>query len=205
MVIARLRRNRILFQAPEPSQHKTRHRWYEQRFCLQNEATWPPVEEEAVVTHTSAKGRTVTQRLRHWANLRMRGTRHHPMHRFPFDLVQVQGLDDDLQSQRHPLWLLVWGQQRQQVSLAEVPQAYRQRFHLEHVLGFAQPHLLMDASQSCLTRHEINGVHLSSLAYIQLWLARGLATLMLLPWQRYERTNSNDKRTLAWSSEALVD
>ena len=185
VVIARLRRHRIWFQAPDPSQNKTRPRWYGQRLCLQDEATWPPADEEAVVRYTTAQGRAVTQRLRRWANLRLRGTRRHPMHRLPFDLVQVQGLDEDLQPQGQPLWLLVWGQQRQQVPLAEVPQAYRQRFHREHFLGFAKPHLLLDASQSYVTGHEINWVRLSSLAYIQLWLARDLVTLMPLPWQRY--------------------
>ena len=41
-------------------------------------------------------------------------------------------------------------------------------------LGFAKPHLLLSASQSGLTAHEINWVRLSCLAYVQLWLARDL-------------------------------
>ncbi|MBE7381386.1 MAG: transposase [Leptolyngbya sp. SIO1E4] len=185
VIVARLRGNRVVFQHPDSRQDKTRPRWYGERFCLQEEATWPAAQEEATVSLTDSQGRAIALQLRRWSNLLMRGTRLYPMHRFPFDLVQVQSLNDDQHPKGRPLWLLVWGQHRQQLPLVEVRQAYSQRFNLEHFLGFAKPHLLLSALQSCLTAHEINWVRLSCLAYVQLWLARDLVSILPLPWQRY--------------------
>lgn len=185
VVVARLRSNRVLFQQPDSSQTKTRPRWYGERFDLHDETTWPTTSEDAIVPLTPASGRRLSLRLRRWRNCLMRGTRQYPMHRFPFDLVQVQSLDAEQHPAGSPVWLLVWGQQRQQLSLEAVRQAYSERFYLEHFLGFAKPYLLLDAFQSCKTAHEINWVRLTGLAYVQLWLARDLVNVMPLPWQRY--------------------
>jgi hypothetical protein len=185
VVIARVRRNRVFYQLPQPGNHPTRPRWYGERFDLRDEHTWSAPEAETTLHLTTGKGHPLTLHLRRWTSLLMRGTRQFRMHQSPFDLLQVQALDETGQPQGQSLWLLVWGAQRHQLCLSDIRHAYSQRFNLEHYLGFAKPHLLLTASQTCHTAHEINWFRLACLAYVQLWLARHLVNVLPLPWQRY--------------------
>lgn len=187
VVVARLRSNRVLYQQPDGQQNKTRPRWYGERFCLHEPSTWPPPIDQQQLRLTGAKGQTSTMHLRRWSDLLMRGTRNAPMHQHPFDVVQIQRLDEVGEPYGKPMWLLVDGKQRQALSTIELYQAYRQRFNLEHFFGFAKAHLLLSASQSCEVAHEINWVRLTCLAQVQLWLSRGLVDGLPLPWQRYSK------------------
>jgi len=185
VVITRVRGNRLFYRQPEAGRHKTRPRWYGDAIRLHDATTWPPVTEQSTLTLTPEDGKDKTLKLWRWSNLLMRGTRLHLMHQCPFDLVGIQHLDATGTPIGSPLWLLVWGEQRQTVSLIEVRHLYSQRFNLEHFLGFAKPYLLLDAAQTCHTPHEINTVRLACLAYAQLWVARHLVETLPLPWQRY--------------------
>lgn len=185
VIITRLRSNRVLYRQPETGGDKTRPRWYGERFCLRDEMSWPSPSAQTTLCLIHAHAATPSLRIRRWSDLMMRGTRRYPMHRYPFDIVEIQRLDETNQPYGQPLWLLVGGTQRQSLSLDDVLHAYRQRFNLEHFLGFAKPHLLLTASQTCDIAHEIHWVRLTCLAYVQLWLARRLVDVLPLPWQRY--------------------
>lgn len=185
LTIARLRSNRVLYCQPKGGGDKTRPRWYGERFCLQDQTSWPPPSAQTTLCPIPANTTNPSLQVRRWSNLLMRGTRDYPMHQYPFDLVQIQRLDETEHPQGQPLWLLVWGHHRQALSLDDVHHAYRQRFNLEHLLGFAKPHLLLTASQTCDIAHEIHWVRLACLAHVQLWLARRLVDTLPLPWQRY--------------------
>lgn len=195
VVIARLRRNRSFYVQPEPDSSPTRPRWYGQRFKLNDATTWPPPTEQETACRTHPNGSTTPLRLSRWANLLMRGTREYPMHRHPLDVICCQPLDEQGQSQGQPLWLLVWGTARAQLSPSQGQQAYAQRFKLEHFFGFAKPHLLLTAFQTCHTPHEINAFRLATLAYGQLWLARHLVDTLPHPWQRYSPNAKSQRRT----------
>ena len=195
VVIARVRRNRIFYCQPTPGSSPTRPRWYGPRFQLNDPATWPPPAQQETLTCPQPNGSPRSLHLMRWTNLLMRGTRDYPMHRFPFDLLRCQRLDADAKPQGSPLWLLIWGHPRHQITPAQGQQAYAQRFRLEHFFGFAKPHLLLTAFQTCSTPHEINAVRLASLAYGQLWLARHLVDTLPLPWQRYTPSAKTQQRT----------
>jgi hypothetical protein len=195
VVIARVRRNRNFYCQPGPDSSPTRPYWYGPRFQLNDPTTWPPPAQQETLTHPQPHGQSLSLQLMRWTNLLMRGTRNYPMHRFPFDLLCCQRLDADDQPQGTPLWLLIWGPSRQQISPLQGQQAYAQRYRLEHFFGFAKPHLLLTAFQTCCTPHEINAVRLASLAYGQLWLARHLVETLPLPWQRYTPRAKTQQRT----------
>jgi hypothetical protein len=195
LVIARVRRNRCFYTQPEPGQRVTRPHWYGPRFRLSDATTWPPPTQQETVSCAHPNGQTLSFQLRRWTNLLMRGTRDYPMHRYPFDVICCQRLDEQGQPQGQPLWLLVWGTARAQLTSAQGQQAYAQRFRIEHFFGFAKPHLLLTAFQTCHTPHEINAVRLAALAYGQLWLARHLVDALPLPWQRYLPTAKTQQRT----------
>ena len=83
------------------------------------------------------------------------------------------------------MWLLALGPRREELSLHDIWQAYRQRFDLEHFFRFGKQRLLMNAYQTPDVDYEENWWQIVCLAYTQLWLARSQAETLLRPWERY--------------------
>ncbi len=189
VAIARLRSNRTLYRRPartaeeRPAGHPT---WYGERFSLSDPDTWYEPDEVAEWPYTSRRGRTYTVQIKAWHNMLMRGKRGCPMHQYPFTLVQIVWRDADGEPAfKHPIWLLVIGQRRHELSLSQAQQAYTQRYDLEHFFRFGKQRLLLTDYQTPNVQREENWWQLVSLAYAQLWLARHLVQQLPRPWERY--------------------
>ena len=107
------------------------------------------------------------------------------MHQKPFTLLQTQVTNTDGKLVFRPMWLIVIGQRRYELSPLDSWQAYRQRFDLEHFLRFGKQRLLMTSFQTPDVQHEENWFQLTLLAYVQLWAARELAVYLPRSWERY--------------------
>ena len=108
------------------------------------------------------------------------------MHKHPFTLVRVCWLDEDGKPLfTRPIWVIVYGKRRAELSLDQIQQAYRQRSDLEHFNRFCKQRLLMTRCQTPEVRREENWWQLVQLAYVQLYLARELAEGLPRPWERY--------------------
>jgi len=187
--VVRVRGNRVFYrQIPAvegkcPKGHPT---WYGECFDLQDPSTWgePDVVEED--TFTTRKGRVYRVQLEGWRNLLMTGKRDLPMHQHPFTLIRVRVLDEQGNPVfKHTLWLMVFGERRNGLSLVEAWEAYGQRYDVEHYFRFGKQRLLMAAYQTPDVEHEENWMQIVALTMMQLWLARDLAEAMLRPWERY--------------------
>jgi DDE superfamily endonuclease len=187
ILVTRCRSNRVFYGLPdEKAQPRRGHpRWYGQRFDLKDETTWHPPDQQESFTTTTVKGKLRTVTLRMWHNLLMKGSKPQPMHRHPFDLLQVQLCDPTGKRVFAPQWLIVVGQQRRQLAGHQVYESYLERFHLEHGIRFSKQHLLMTQLQTPQVTTEERWVQLVILAYAQLWAARHLAQFLPRPWQRY--------------------
>lgn len=187
VIVTRARANRVFYRLPQASPDKRRGhpRWYGARFDLKDDTTWgtPDQTTTFATTTTNGHGRTVT--LTGWQNLLMRGSKAHPMHAHPFDLLQVQITDSTGQRVFKPQWLLVFGQSRRQLSAQQAYQSYRERFTLEHGIRFGKQHLMMTQLQTPQVTQEETWVQFSWLAYVQLWVARLLTQRLPQPWQRF--------------------
>ncbi len=98
-----------------------------------------------------------------------------------------------------PMWLIMIGQRRDELTITEGYKAYRQRYDIEHLLRFeregrrgflamsnhavGKQRLLLNASGTPSVEHEENWVQLSFLAYVQLWAARKLALTLPRRWE----------------------
>jgi hypothetical protein len=108
------------------------------------------------------------------------------MHKYPFTLVRIVMLDEDGKPRfKRPLWLLVMGPRRLELSLVDIFQAYAQRSDLEHFFRFGKQKLLMTDYQTPDLAREERWWHLAHLAYLQLWIAQDIAVSYPRPWERY--------------------
>ncbi len=188
VAIVRSAGNRTFYHAPpkiegkKPIGHPT---WYGEPFRLPDEETWGKPDEEEWTTWTTHRGKEYDVQLRSWYNIRMTGTREYPMHEYPFTLVRADVLDQEGNSVfKRPLWLIVMGTRRAEVSLVESYEAYGQRVDLEHYFRFGKQKLLMGAYQTPDVEHEENWEQIVQLAYIFLWLAAGQVEDMPRPWEK---------------------
>lgn len=95
------------------------------------------------------KGRTYTVHLEGWHDLLMTGTRECAMQHHPFTLIRARVLNEEGKPVfRRPLWLLVIGKRRDELSLEEAFDAYGQRYDLEHFFRFGKQRLLMNGYQT---------------------------------------------------------
>jgi hypothetical protein len=207
VTIVRLPGNRTVYrQALSPPEGTSRQRghptWFGAPMSLKAPETWEAPDEIATTTFTTRKGRTYTVLLEGWYDRVRRGKRHLPMHKYPFTLVRARILDEqgDLVFTR-PLWLVVVGQRRRDLSVLDIWYAYRQRYDLEHFFRFGKQRLLMDAYQTPETSHEENWWTMVQLAYLLLWMAREHAEHAPRPWERYlprfQAANQNLEGTTA--------
>jgi len=200
VVITRVRSNRVFYRRHSPDADTGRRRghprWYGARFALNDPQTWPKPDEEVTIATTTRKGKPRQVRLRLWRDMVMRGSRKHPMHRYPFTLLCVELLTPEgKRVHKHPLWLILFGPRREAITPQEAMRAYQQRFDGEHFFRFAKRRLLLTAIQTPDVAHEEHWWLLVRLAYLQLWLARDLAKALWHPWQRYLARQQGGMRT----------
>jgi hypothetical protein len=190
VTVVRLPGNRTVYRTPVLSaeeQNAPGHpTWYGEPFSLKDPTTWGEPDVVAHTTFTSRRGQVYQVHLEGWYDMRMRGKRNLPMHRYPFTLVQARVTDADGKAVfTRPLWLVVMGARRRELSLLEVWEAYGRRYDLEHFFRFGKQRLLMNAYQTPDDEHEENWWQIVQLAYVQLWLARFLVEALPRPWERY--------------------
>ncbi len=187
VVVTRVRSNRVFYQTPEPpaKSSKGHPQWYGEKFDLKDETTWHEPNQVVKENFTTKKGRLLNVKIRSWSNMLMRGSHDCPMHRQPFTLMQIQVNTPEGIRIWKPMWLIMIGQRRDELSSTEAYQAYRQRYDIEHLLRFGKQRLLLNASATPEVEHEENWVRISFLAYVQLWAARKLALTLPRPWERY--------------------
>lgn len=185
VTITRVRGNRVFYEQP-PAGSRRR---YGGTFELNAAETWRPVDEEQATHFVSRRGRRYRVTLQAWRNLLMRGQRkpsYLPMHRHPFTLLRVVVWDGRGRPLfRRPLWLIVMGGRRDEVSTQDTYVAYLCRSQLEHFFRFGKQRLLLNRYQTPVTSREEQWWRLVHLAYQQLWVARTAAQNLPRPWERY--------------------
>ncbi len=157
-------------------------------FSLKDPTTWHEPDDQTQLPFTNRRGRQFQVTIQAWHNMLMRG-KNKPdrirMYQYPFTLVRIVLLDEDGQLRfKHPLWLLVVGPRRLELSLELIYQAYIQRSDLEHFFRFGKQKLLLATYQTPDLEREERWWHLAHLAYLQLWVARDTAASLPRPWER---------------------
>jgi hypothetical protein len=189
ITITRVRGNRTFYRKPNQApvkKGKGHPGWYGTPFKCKDASTWDCPNETASTIYTTKKGRVCHVEIEAWRDMLMTGKKNIPMHEHPFTLLRTTVKDENGKAvYKKPLWTIVFGQRRHEVSLCDAWQAYRQRYDIEHFFRFGKNRLLMDSYQTPVVEHEENWWELSALAYAQLWMAAKLSQISLRPWERY--------------------
>ena len=192
--VARVRSNRTFHQQPGPSEegqasvargHPT---WYGEKFALSDAETWTAPDDTLTFWETSRRSKRYRIEIQAWHNMLMSGVyrpQRLPMNEHPFTLVRIVRYDKAGQMVcKRPLWLLVMGERRLEVTLRHCYQAYSCRFNLEHFFRFGKQKLLLANFQTPDVTREENWWQLVHTAYVQLWMARHLTWALPRPWER---------------------
>jgi hypothetical protein len=189
VAIVRVRGNRTFYRIPEQDDSpkgKGHPTWYGEPFDMKDSTTWGAPDATEVVPRTLRTGRVCQVEIQAWYNLLMLGKRDIPMHTYPFTLILIRVKDTHEKDVfKHPLWLIIIGERRQEITLHDAYGAYRQRFDLEHFFRFGKHKLLMASYQTPDVEHEQNWWEIVGLAYALLYVQAPLAQNIPRPWERY--------------------
>ena len=182
--VARMRGNRKLFHMP-PQEKKTkrgRPQMYGEEFLLKSPSQ-PDLEE--ITTTTNRKGNVRHVLLERWNDLIMRGSQEERTHKHPFDLLRVTVTDKKGKPvYKRPLWVMIAGTKRRDVSSKEAYTSYGRRYDIEHFFRFGKQRLGLVNFQTPETRHEENWHWVAMLAYNMLYHSRQLAKPTAYPWEK---------------------
>jgi hypothetical protein len=194
VTLARVRGNRTFYHPYVPTEEEMENplpghpTWYGKRFSLSDSETWSEPDESHTQWETSRRGKVYRVEIQLWHNLLMKG-KNKPerlsMHEHAFTLVRIVRYDEEgNQAFQHPLWLIVMGQRRHELTLEHIHQAYASRFDEEHFFRFGKQKLLLADFQTPEVKREENWWRLVHIAYAQLWMARHVADALPRPWER---------------------
>jgi len=189
VILVRVRGNRTFYRMPEQDDSpsgKGHPVWYGTSFDMKAPPTWGDPDATEVVSLTLRNGRVCQVEIEAWHNVLMRGERDIPMHEHPFTLLRIRVKDSNGKAVfKRPLWLIIIGDRRQEISLSDAYKAYRQRYDLEHFFRFGKRRLLMVSCQTPNVEREENWWEIVGLAYVQLYIGAPLAQNLPRPWERY--------------------
>ncbi|MCP4699061.1 MAG: transposase [Gammaproteobacteria bacterium] len=213
VTITRLPNNRVVYHLPPKTSHRDKYLerqganagkaplpggkkiigkksgrppWFGDRFALRDPDTWGIPDLTAVIPEVTKKGKNVTVVLEAWHDMLVRGKREIPMHKYPFTLIRCVVKDDKGNTIfKRPMWLIAFGKRRLDISIQQAWKSYRRRYDIEHFFRFGKQKLFMGRYQTPEVEHEENWQILSSLAYVELWLAAPLAQHLPNPWESH--------------------
>ena len=92
---------------------------------------------------------------------------------------------------------MISGERRDELSLKNIYDAYRQRFDIEHFFRFGKNRLLMDKYQTPEVEHEEAWWQMVMLSYSQLYMAKEYAQKKPMPWEKHlpEYKSKSTKKT----------
>jgi hypothetical protein len=158
--IVRVRGNRTFYRIPEQddsAKGKGHPTWYGASFDMKDPATWGEADATELIPLTLRNGRVCQVQIQAWYDLLMLGKRDIPMHKHPFTVILIRVKDAHGEEVfKHPLWLIIIGERRQEITLRDAYGAYRQRYDLEHFFRFGKHKLLMASYQTPDVEHEQN-------------------------------------------------
>ena len=193
--ISRLRSNRVLYYPAAEEDKNTvklgRKKCYGNPFRLKDSETQQEPDETLAFEATSKKGKKQTVKVSCWNKIIMRGKQKANISDCSMRLLKVCVYKESGELLfKKPLWLMVVGGRRFELSLCDIFNCYRQHFDIEHFFRFGKNKMLLNKAQTPELDHEEAWWQICVIAYTQLYLARQLANNVPTPWGKYLKSDS---------------
>ena len=184
--LCRLNSTRNIYSLPTKSLPGVGNkRRYGKKMTLNKPESHDAPDEIREIEHLTPQGKVRQMRIKIWTQKVFRGSRDYKAYEHPMTVYQVELLKDCKPVYKNPLWLGIFGQRRDEITLDEVLSYYLRRYDIEHFFRFSKRNLLMASYQTPDTLVEEGFVQLTGLAYDQLYLARTDVKRLAKPWERY--------------------
>ena len=160
---------------------------YGEVFKLPKKETHRPPDKTEEFDWTMKNNRKCNINVRQWNNMILKGKRNKRMHDKPFNLVAIQLTDIQTGKPvfKNTLWVAVWGERRNEITLREIYESFRLRFDIEFFFRFGKQKLLLDKYQTPDVAHEQNWFWIVFLSYWLLYLSRTEGENIIRPWEKY--------------------
>lgn len=187
--ISRARNNRNFYYPLKQNKklnRRGRPKQYGGKYCLGDKETWEIPNECVEFELFSKKGKCQKIKIECWNEIIMRGNKISSVSDCHFRLLRICVYKESGELLfKRPLWLIASGIRRDELTLKDIFNIYRQRFDIEHFFRFGKNRLLMNKMQTPDINHEESWWQLVMIAYVQLYLAREIAENTLNPWEKY--------------------
>ncbi len=164
VTIARGRSNRTFYRQfvyPDGERPRHRPRRYGAPFKLPDPPTGQPPDQKTQFSTPRRRGKTYTVKIQAWHNMLISGKNKPeriPLGQHPFTLVSMLLYHEDgTRAFARPLWLIVVGPRRGELTLDNIYAAYAARGDIEHFFRFGKQKLLLTASPTPETEREERG------------------------------------------------
>lgn len=139
--------------------------------------------DKTIVERRTVSGKLLYVQIERWNDRYEKGSTESDA--FLFDAVKVTVLREDGTALfKKPLWLMVTGSRRQELTLADIADSYFRRFDIEHFFRFGKQKLLLASFQTPDVRHEENWWWLCMISYTMLYQAKSLTNQIRNPWEK---------------------
>lgn len=202
--IFRLTSNRNIYAIAEDDKSTAGNKKrYDEKMKLNKVSTHRSANTVVEFSWTTRRGKHHTIKVELWFDQVMRGSKTYKGYDHPMTVARVTAYNEAGKPiYRRPLWIAALGERRDEISAFEIFDYYLSRYDIEHFFRFGKDKLLLDGYQTPESEHEENWWRLSTLAYLQLYLARMSVPLLPKRWERYLPSYKNKNSTVDIASPA---
>lgn len=186
--IIRIRSNRkTYFQYSGEQSALGSNKKYGNLFKLNDNKTHTEPTEKEDFTITLQSERVCTVKIQKWSNMIVSGKNDKKMYDKPFHLIAVDIYDFKTGNKifKRTMWLTVWGERKEELSLTEIYHSYHLRFDIEFYFRFGKQKLLLDKFQTPDVEHEENWFIIVMMSYWLLYLNRYSGETIINDWEKY--------------------
>ncbi len=196
--IIRMRSNRnVYFPYSGEQSANGANKKYGNLFKLNDNKTHTEPSEQGGFTITLHSGKLCTVKMKKWDNLIISGKNDRKMYDKPFHLISVDVYDLETKNKifKRTMWLAVWGQRKEGLSLSDIYHSYRLRFDIEFFFRFGKQKLLLDKFQTPDVEHQENWFIIVMFSYWLLYLNRYSGEIIINDWEKYlERYKNKENK-----------
>lgn len=182
----RCRGGRVCYKSASSTINKKGHpKWFGSKLKMNNNAAEMLPPDLCFSSSSNSKsGKSINIETDVWTGMVFRGTNDFDAHKFPFSLIRITVSNSQGKKiYKNPLWLCVYGKNRDQLVFGLSHNIYKIRFLIEVFFKFIKRNLLFNKFYTPEIIHGENWSKLIAIAYMQAFFLRKKTLNIYYPWE----------------------